>query len=200
MSRALVLVFGLLVIVPASLVIATSVAQMYNLDVGNGILAALNKDATLTGRTILWEYADNWIERSPIFGNGYRSFWTGTSNDTVTLLAQFGLTDGRGFQFHHTFREILVDTGWVGLLAFGCTAAIFLFYVLAYALVTPNASSAFIASMYLLFLARTPTESIIIIFTPHTALFYACGTAAMVFFMNRSQRKSLDAIALQPAD
>jgi len=198
MNRWGLVVFGLAVIFPVAVV---SFAAMFNFDAGGAVLQALNKDATLTGRTVLWSVADDLIDKAPIFGHGYRSFWLGNSADSVQLLSKFGLSDGRLFQFHQTFREILVDTGWMGLIAFGCAAVVFLFYVLGNVLLYPTPTSAFIASMYLLFLVRTPIESIVVIFSPHTALFYACGTSAVVSFMNRARsrmQRDLGAVALQP--
>src|SRR5215471_3351254 len=165
-SRVGLAAFVVAIIIPASL---TVLALMLDFgESGGAVLKALNKDTTLTGRTLLWAVADNWIEQSPVFGHGYRSFWLGNSADSIALLSQFGLTDGRVFQFHQTFREILVDTGWVGLLAFLAAAGVFFYYVLKNVILYPSASSAFMASMYLLFVIRMPIESIIIIFSPHT--------------------------------
>jgi exopolysaccharide production protein ExoQ len=152
---------------------------------GEIVLRALNKDPTLTGRTVLWDEAGRWIAREPELGSGFRSFWLGPTLDSLYLLQRFGQSDGRGFQFHQTFIEIIVDTGWFGLFAFSIVIVLFLTYVLANLFVYPNAPSAFIASMFLLLLSRISIETIVLVFSPYTVLFYACGTAAIVFFMNR---------------
>ncbi len=162
--------------------------SIYNLipeRAGDQILLALHKDITLTGRTAIWEKADQWIAASPEIGHGFRSFWLGGSSDSTGILHKFGGIDPRAFEIHNTFLEVLVDTGWVGLIPFLVTALLFLYYVLANAFLAPNANSSFLATMYLLIIARTPLETIIGPNGMSTVLFYACGTASIVFFMNR---------------
>jgi exopolysaccharide production protein ExoQ len=74
----------------------------------------LHKDSTLTGRTILWGFARQFIEQKPWFGWGYKEAWLGTGAETTGLLRWAGLLDGRGFYFHNTWLEASVDTGVVG--------------------------------------------------------------------------------------
>jgi len=180
-GRIVLVVVTLVALVPASVVAVGELSQSSE----DGILRALGKDRTLTGRTIMWDLADHWIEQEPLIGHGYRSFWLGNSSDSTSLLHHFGLTDGRLFQFHNTYKEILVDTGWLGLVSLLITGIIFLFYVVADAFLNPGAPSAFIVSMFLLLIARSSLETIILTFYPYTVLFYACGTAAIVYFMNK---------------
>jgi exopolysaccharide production protein ExoQ len=182
-DRALLVVLLIVVAVPLSLTFYAALPER----LGDAVLHALNKNTTLTGRTMLWEKADQWIASAPELGYGYRSFWVGNSADATGMLHHFGVDDGRAFQFHHTIREILVDTGWIGLLSFALTVIIFLRYVLADAFLYPSSSSAFIATMYILLVARSSIETIVIGNYVYTSLFYACGTAAIVSFMNRSQ-------------
>jgi exopolysaccharide production protein ExoQ len=154
------------------------------------VLAALNKDSTLTGRTVLWAWADEYIAAAPILGHGYRSFWLGS--DSLTLLSMFGLSDGRAFQFHNTYKEILVDLGWVGLLGFLIGGITFLYYALSEVFAKPSAPSAFFASMLLLLAARTPIETIVLVFYPYTALLYVCGTASIVARSARNRRPGFE--------
>ena len=197
-GRGALAVFGVTVAFPFLLMgFATFFSASDTVD---RILQSLSKDSTLTGRTIIWEKADEWIAEAPVFGHGYRSFWLGNSYDSLVLLRRFGVSDGRAFQFHHTVREILVDTGWVGLIALTCVAVVFLYYVLASVFLYPNAGSAFIASTYLLLLARTPLETIILVFYPYTALFYACGTASIVFYLSRARARKAAARLDQPPE
>jgi exopolysaccharide production protein ExoQ len=151
------------------------------------ILSSLNKDQTLTGRTVLWAWADDWIEKAPILGHGYKSFWLGGSGDSTSLLWMFGLRDGRTFQFHNTYREILVDLGWVGLLTFLAAALTFLYCALRQAFSAPSGSSAFFASMLILLIVRSPLESIILVFYPYTVLFYVCGTASIMAHLTKKR-------------
>jgi exopolysaccharide production protein ExoQ len=182
MGRYAVVALMLLVFIPLSVLTYTGVP-----DANQRVLRALNKDATLTGRTMMWVKADAWIERSPEIGYGFRAFWTSESADSMGILHSFNLTDGRVFQLHNTIEEMRVDTGWLGLLAFLSTVMIFLCYIIAFVFLYPSASSAFIATMYLIILAHSPIEVLIGVFYPTTAFFYVCGTVAIVFFMNRHQ-------------
>ena len=76
----------------------------------------LHKDATLTGRTVLWDHARVFIRQRPWLGWGYKEAWLGSSGDTTGLLRWAGLLDARGFFFHHTWLEAEVDVGYVGLV------------------------------------------------------------------------------------
>ena len=195
-GRVALVAVALLVLVPASLIAVSQFGR-------NGedtMLQALQKDRTLTGRTIIWDIADHWIEQEPLIGHGYRSFWLGNSIESNGLLHHFGITDGRTFQFHETYKEILVDTGWVGLIALMIAGIPFLVYILANAFLNPGAPSAFIASMYLLLIARSPLETIILTFYPYTVLFYACGAAAIVHFMNKTTVMKPQAVPIRNVD
>lgn len=174
-GRWVVIGFAVLLVLPLSLSIISSEGK-----VGDMVLRSLGKDATLTGRTILWERADQWIAQAPEFGHGYRSFWVGQSADRNGILETFQQRDARGFQFHNTIKEIRVETGWLGLGAFSIVVAIFTYYVLANAFAYPGPLSAFMAGTHLLLLARMPIETIVEPFSAYMVLFYACGTAAMV--------------------
>jgi len=176
-----VLIGALLVIaVPSSLAV-----YAYSDKLDQKILRVLNKDATLSGRTIMWAKADSWMQQSPLLGHGFRAFWTSGSSDSLGILHFFSLTDPRAFQLHSTIKEVRVDTGWVGLLGFSIAAAIFVYHVIAFVFLYPTPSSAFIAAMFLMMLAHVPIETIVGVFFPPTLFFYACGTTAIVFFMNR---------------
>lgn len=78
------------------------------------LVDVLNKDVGLTGRNYLWHHADALIAAKPLLGHGYRSVWLGHGVETIGLLRWAGLESGLGFNFHNTFRESLVDFGFVG--------------------------------------------------------------------------------------
>ena len=180
----LVLVFT----IPLTLVIVGTTDVSKNFE--QKVLGTFNKDRTLTGRTIMWAKADAWIEKSPVIGHGFRAFWTSGSSDSMGLLHAQKLTDFRGFQLHNTFKEILVDTGWIGLIVFLGTTAFFLYKTLAFALLYPSPASGFLAASYLMTISFMPIGTIIGVFSGGAAQFYLCGTAAIVFFMNRQNEMS----------
>jgi exopolysaccharide production protein ExoQ len=179
--RWVLVILAVVLIPPLSVIVASEIPA----DINQEILTELGKDQTLTGRTIIWDKADHWIQNSPVIGYGYRSFWLANSADAIALLEYFGVTDARAFQIHNTFREVLVDTGWVGLLTLLGTSVIFAVHILSEAFDNPGASSALIASMFLFLISRSWLETIILVFYPYTALFYACGTSSLAYFMRK---------------
>ena len=78
------------------------------------LVDVLHKDAGLTGRDYLWAHADALISAQPLLGHGYRSTWLGHGVDTIGLLRWAGLQSGEGFSFHNSYKEWLVDFGFVG--------------------------------------------------------------------------------------
>src|SRR3546814_12636368 len=57
--------------------IAVWAMAVFQLDPVEIALDALGKERTLTGRSILWEYAMTQIEMQPWLGNGFDAFWNG---------------------------------------------------------------------------------------------------------------------------
>lgn len=130
----------------------------------------LQKDAGLTGRTLLWQSADELIARRPVTGYGYKAIWMG--EEGVGLLARNGQTDGRAFHFHDTIRELRVDLGIPGLVLFLVPLA-YAFIRLApllVAQVTPT--RAFLAVTLLLIGLRLRTELEVGPFLVDTVLLY----------------------------
>ena len=61
----------------------------------------------------------------------------------------------------------------------------------------PSPGSAFLAAIYLMNISFMPIGTIIGVFSGGTAQFYLCGTAAIVFFMNRQNEISSASIDTQ---
>ena len=53
-----------------------SLSSLPEFDPVSQVLGAFGKDATLTGRTVLWNYATEEIARHPLLGVGHGGFWT----------------------------------------------------------------------------------------------------------------------------
>lgn len=119
------------------------------------------KDPTLTGRTYLWAQADRLIDQRPVIGHGYRSIWLGKSVTTTGLLRWASLTDGRGFNFHNTYKEVTVDTGFAGLILFIGSMGLAGFVLLMRFLREGTVFWAFFFATYLTFLARSFAELVI---------------------------------------
>ncbi len=71
----------------------------------SSISSELGRDATLTGRTGIWESLAPEVKRSPVLGSGFASFWTPMTRDAH----QIG-------EAHNGYMEILLDRGFVGML------------------------------------------------------------------------------------
>ena len=74
-------------------------------------LDALGKDETLTGRTILWQFAMDAFDARPWLGYGYKGWWE-SSETSATLLKV--VVDQELWFFHNTFLDLAVAFGVVG--------------------------------------------------------------------------------------
>jgi O-antigen ligase len=74
-----------------------------------GLVETVGRDATLTGRTVLWKQVLN-LTANPLFGAGYESFWLGERLETM-----WRINWEHPNQAHNGYLEIFLDLGWVGL-------------------------------------------------------------------------------------
>ncbi|WP_051371787.1 O-antigen ligase family protein [Leisingera aquimarina] len=83
----------------------------------NAVLAAFGKDGTLTGRTVLWQYATAQIEQQPLLGVGAGGFWTPYDklSEASRIYEEFHKADYATFSFHNSYYEIAVHQGLIGL-------------------------------------------------------------------------------------
>jgi O-antigen ligase len=77
---------------------------------GGGLLEAMGRNATLTGRTAIWDVVLRFTV-DPILGAGYETFWMGSRLDA---LGGWG-----GNQAHNGYLEIYLNLGWVGVILLG---------------------------------------------------------------------------------
>jgi exopolysaccharide production protein ExoQ len=134
----------------------------------------LNKDPTLTGRTLLWERADHLIAQRPLFGYGFQSVWMSDSSETIGLRRLTNITDGRTFHFHDSFRQAAVDTGYIGLAAFiGVMVAAGLASMRTI-LLRPSVANSFFVVLFALMVTRAFTDMLLGPFSIHTLLYFAC--------------------------
>ena len=121
----------------------------------------LNKDIGLTGRDYLWRHADALIASKPVLGHGYRSIWLGHGAETIGLLRWAGLDSGLGFNFHNTFRESLVDFGFVGTsIIFIALGVGFIRFLLRSISQPTNPALWFLAAMGVVTIARSYAETL----------------------------------------
>lgn len=91
--------FYIFVVVISYMIIFLNIQAQYS-DI---IQKYLNRDATFTGRTIIWNIALNYFRRHPIWGNGY---------------VYYNLMTWISTQSHNAFLNIMVQQGIFGLIYF----------------------------------------------------------------------------------
>jgi exopolysaccharide production protein ExoQ len=103
-----------LMLIGALACLAAAVLIGLGIDPLTGGLAALDRDATLTGRLLLWEAALGHMGEHPWLGVGFAAFWSsGVDWRTLLVLAELGNV----LHFHNAFFEVGVQLGLLGLLA-----------------------------------------------------------------------------------
>lgn len=172
-GRLAMLICSILILCPLLLLLPEAFAAWDNF-----LYGTLNKDPTLTGRTFLWARADDLIAHRPLLGYGYQAIWMGDSTETIALQRLTGITDGRVFHFHHQFRQIGVDTGYVGVACFVAALLAIGFRGLRQVLLYPTAPTSFFFIVFVLMTMRAFTDAIIGPFSVHTVLFFATGVYA----------------------
>jgi exopolysaccharide production protein ExoQ len=78
------------------------------------LLDSLGKDATLTGRTYLWQRAGDFIREAPLLGLGYQAFWQIGNPAAEELWAASFVESGAGFNFHNLYLHTTVELGYAG--------------------------------------------------------------------------------------
>lgn len=73
------------------------------------VLAAMGRDASLSGRGELWAKIGEQIAQRPVFGCGYGAFWTEGKGRAL-------VTTWNPRQSHHAYLDVLTDVGIVGLI------------------------------------------------------------------------------------
>lgn len=77
------------------------------------LFGAMGKDASLTGRTYLWELMIQEARENLIFGRGYGGFWLGLSGPSGEIAAKVGW--GYPGQAHNGYLDVLNEIGICGL-------------------------------------------------------------------------------------
>jgi exopolysaccharide production protein ExoQ len=91
-------------------------AAFFTLGGYSALLEAFGKNTTLTGRTYLWSQGLLVATKTPLLGVGYQAFWVQGFADAERLWHEYYITARTGFHFHNTYIEVLVETGWVGVI------------------------------------------------------------------------------------
>jgi len=100
----------LLLSIPIGYFVLSHVIPGFNV---NRLSYILYGDPTFTGRTLIWDFADYEIERRPLLGWGYQSFWLAGPNAPSAI-------DARGWiqrmpNAHNGYVDTKLELGYVGL-------------------------------------------------------------------------------------
>ena len=129
------------------------------------VLGAFGKDGTLTGRTVLWDYAREEIARHPWLGVGYGGFWTPEDPLSAArrIYDEFYKAYYAIFSFHSTYFEIAVHQGLIGAGLVILTAAWAVLQILPGALLGRSVGAIYFACVALLNLAHSLTEVVLMV-------------------------------------
>ena len=140
--------------------LAVVILPYQQVDPVDAVLSHFGKDSTLTGRTILWQYAEDQIRERPLLGVGAGGFWNYYESPLVQrIFSEFYKGPRDIFNFHNSFYEIAVHQGLIGL---GIAVLALLWGVFAigrWVLTEGSIPSVYFASHMMVVLVRTMTEA-----------------------------------------
>lgn len=122
----------------------------------------LKKDATLTGRTYLWDFAARLGAERPLLGHGYYAFWRIGNIDAEGLWRWADIRNRSGFNFHNMFVEMRVDLGWIGAGLFVATSVAIAVASLIRQFTRGDVAVSFLLAMLVVLYIRSYTESTLI--------------------------------------
>jgi exopolysaccharide production protein ExoQ len=176
LAPRIALIVGAVVTISPLLLVAKDVVEQVEVFQLN----VLHKDATLTGRTGLWDFAHSLISERPILGHGFDAFWRQGNVDAEGLWQQFGIGSRMGFNFHNQFVEAQVDLGRVGLCVL-IASLMFVGVPLVWrAIREPSLSIAFAVALLVALYIKLPVESVLIgSWDIYSLVFIAIGMKAI---------------------
>lgn len=99
--------WGLVTIIVSAVLLVVTYGLLINPNIG--LVEAVGRDSTLTGRTTLWNQVLA-LTVNPFFGAGYESFWLGER-----LQKMWDVNWEHPNQAHNGYLEVYLDLGWMGL-------------------------------------------------------------------------------------
>ncbi|MEI4234897.1 O-antigen ligase family protein [Roseovarius sp. D22-M7] len=155
-SRLAILFFSLGLVLSAAL----AILPYQQVEPVDAVLSHFNKDSTLTGRTVLWQYAENEIREHPLLGVGAGGFWRYQESPLVQkIYFEFYKGPWDNFNFHNSYYEIAVHQGLIGLGIMMLALSWGVFMIGRWAITDGSMPAIYIFSYMMLVLARTMTEA-----------------------------------------
>ena len=108
--------FGFLLVFAFALGLAIIYAALVFVDqqLIDSFLGAFGKDSSFTGRTSLWDEAQNQIGMRPLLGVGLEGFWQYDVGAAQTLNENDHKAFGTNLTFHNVHLEVMVHLGYIG--------------------------------------------------------------------------------------
>jgi exopolysaccharide production protein ExoQ len=150
-----VLVAGMVMLATLGSLVMTNVLR---LDPVDKVLSGLGKSTTLTGRTDIWQVAQQSIAENPVLGLGAGNFWRDDVNAAVSIANRFH-HEGSQFYFHNAYYEVTVDLGFIGLALFVWLFVTGLYLVVRHWLTHQRDIDPFFIGMAAIIFMRSFTES-----------------------------------------
>lgn len=145
-------------------------------DLAGSLLGAFGKDATLTGRTYLWQQGIAIAQENPLAGLGFQGFWVQGASRAEVLWNQFYITTRTGFHFHNTYIETAVELGFLGLACLVLTLIRLTLLVVRRLLADQRREDIIVLGLVVLFLTRSFVEiDFLNQYTIGTFLVYYCA-------------------------
>ena len=123
------------------------------------VLESSGKEVGLTGRDLLWQAADRQIAQKPWLGGGYNAFWVPENLEAIRLWGEMGIKTQMGFNFHNTWREILVDLGYIGLTIYAIVAIASTLVVIFRTMLKPTITLVMASALLVYFAIKMPFET-----------------------------------------
>ena len=125
----------------------------------NPLLAMLGRDATLTGRTGVWEYVAPAIARAPYLGYGYAAFWQGLKGSSLDIMI---VNKWLVPTAHNGYLDLCLSFGALGVIALLLVLFLLLGRAFRFAKYEPVQTAFWPLSFLCLFLLQNLGESLLL--------------------------------------
>lgn len=112
-----ILRFRFLLLIPAFLALVTLSMTIFEIYTANAeeLLGLIGKDPSLTGRTDIWAWVEEMIDKRPWLGYGYTAFWQGLDGESAYIIraARWPVPYS-----HNGILDLWLDIGLLGVSAY----------------------------------------------------------------------------------
>lgn len=110
--------FSLFIMLFVGFLLVGSLIAMVIVSNAETIFSSFGKDATISGRTLIWPLLINKIQERPWLGYGYHTFWKDGWEGQVADIWRGLIAGFEPPHAHNGFLEICLDIGFIGLAIF----------------------------------------------------------------------------------